>query len=320
MLAPHYKLPNLMPIITIVSIVILISFSSLFWFTQNYTHKALYNVILDIRLPRYIGTLCIGASLAICGCLLQNMTHNLLAEPSILGVSSTSSLFSLIFLMLNFQPTIGGILGAILAIMILHLNKKNYTSNHILLNGLMLNTLSGACITLCLQLAEKQQLPQLLFWLMGDLNYITWQNLPYISLNLLLLILTINHYKHQLNYLWLDKTKAYTLGINLGKLKQKLFIILGISIGIITSQVGGISFIGLACPYIATYFIKLNKINNSINNQLIYSAIIGAFMLSLADIIAKYILYPGQISIGIITAFIGVPILWKILHAINTKS
>ena len=302
-------------------VIILISFSSIFWYVDLNNYSLLKEIIY-LRVPRLAASILVGSILAICGCLIQNITHNPLAEPSILGISSSSSLFSVIFIMLGFSPVIGGVIGALLGLLVLSnfSQSKNNFSLYTLLKGLMLTTITGAAITLCLQLSSGDKIPQLLFWLMGDFSYIDFNTLIYLSLSFFILVVFIYRFKDKLNYLWLDKNKSYTLGIDLNSLHKKIFLLIGISIGIITSQVGNISFIGLISPYIARYIINLLIIRNNLMNNIILSGLIGGIILNISDITAKYIIYPSQISIGVITAFIGVPLFWKILYAVNKKS
>ncbi len=314
-----------------------------------YLHLLLHNaniyenivyIICNIRLPRYIASLCTGAIMGICGCLMQNITHNPLADANILGIPSCSNVGSILALLCGVPVLIGGILGAILGLMLLKLSSKtsqiskidNAPQKHItyiILQGLMINSLCGAIIMLILQLAPIENVPSIVFLLMGDLNYIEWKNVIILGMGLLILLSICLYLKNKLNYLWLDEDKAYTLGINLHSLKYILLIVVAAITGLMTSQVGSIGFIGLIAPYIVHFmhqkqlFHKYNNIDIkeiSIFKQIMYSAIIGALLLSIADGIAKNIIYPSSLSVGIITAFCGVPIFWKILHAMHYKT
>jgi iron complex transport system permease protein len=297
-------------------------------------HENMHYIVWQIRFPRYIASLCTGAIMGICGCLMQNITHNPLADANILGIPSCSNVGSILALLCGIPVFFGGIFGAVLGLILLQIFSKASQKHitYIILQGVMINSLCGAAIMLILQLAPIENIPSIVFWLMGDLTYIEWKHIIALSIGLCLLLITCAYFKSKLNYLWLDEDKAFTLGINLNYLKRILLILVAVVTGLMTSQVGSIGFIGLVAPYIANFIhhkymlntIKSNQVREfnetSIFQQLIYSGIIGALLLSIADGIAKNIIYPSSLSVGIITAFCGVPIFWKILHAMYYKS
>ncbi len=326
-----YKINNSLYLYIMIFVLVILSLSTLF-FNYFIIQNDLLKIVLDIRLPRYIVSLLIGAILGICGCIMQNITHNPLAEPNVLGIASCSSVGSIICLFFGYSAVIGGVIGSMLGLVILSTSlvcknnsKISNLTTYILLKGLIINSICGAIITLILQISQAEQLPSILFWIMGDLSYTSWNTTLYLSIPLILSLFIFYLKRGKLNYLWVDADKACSLGISSNNLKLLLFVIVAILIGISTSQVGSIGFIGIISPYITQYmyrnFYKNNMAGNlDIINQIYYSAVIGALLVSISDGIAKNIIYPSVISISVITSFIGVPIFWKILYDLHKKS
>lgn len=314
------KLINI--IICISILCFMLSLSTIFW-NYSYIKNDFYAILFELRLPRYLSALLVGGILGICGCLMQNITHNPLAEPNILGVASCSSVGSILFLLLNLNAVIGGVIGSVVGIFLLSMGlvfRKHDISNintYILLKGLIINSICAAIISLILQISPYEKLPSLIFWIMGDLSYVSWEFTYYLFGALLLALVILHFYRFKLNYLWVDDYKAYSLGVSLDKLKIILFGIVAILIGLTTSQIGSVGFVGIIAPYFIKYISSIDKKNNkslSIIHQVYFSGVFGAFLVSIADGIARNVIYPSTLSISIVTSFIGVPIFWKILQ------
>ena len=284
-------------------------------------NSILNDVIYYFRLPRFITALIVGSSLAVCGCVMQAVLCNPLAEPYILGISSGASLGAVIGILLDitqifYFDSIGifSFIGAVtVSLIIVVLNNIFYKNNtfSLLLSGIALNGVCSACVSLLITLySDAEKIQNITFWLMGNLGNANWGNLKILSLIALISIVFFCSRFRVLNMMLFGDNIAVTLGKNLGKARQVYIIVIAILIGMIVYNVGMIGFVGLIVPHLCRQVVGSNHLY-----LVPFSAITGGIFLVFADLCSKLLLYEGEIPIGIIVSVIGSPVFLYMLYS-----
>jgi iron complex transport system permease protein len=290
-------------------------FHALFSFDANNVNDVVYR---EIRFPRMIIAIIAGASLSISGLLLQTFFNNPLAGPSILGISSGSSLFVALSLMSGLSLlqsdlsivmfSMAGALFFCFIIILFSLVVKNKVS--LLLIGMMLASFSNAIIQLFQVSSSTQDLKAFTIWGLGSVQQVGFSQLPLIILifciSLLFLVVLIK----PLNSLILGEQQIQILGFNLKKISLLIIISTSLFTGLITAYCGPIGFIGLAVPNIAKQLFKTQN-----HFKLIYySGLIGAILLLICDIIILLLDDYFVVPLNAVTSIIGAPfVVWIIL-------
>ncbi|MCC8407519.1 iron ABC transporter permease [Mucilaginibacter sp. UR6-1] len=287
----------------------------------NLQHEA---IITIVRLPRLLLGLLAGAALGISGASIQGIFRNPLAEPGLIGVSAGASLAAVAVIGLEgvvfaglsnligyYLLAFGAFAGAgVTALIIYHISKHEGRPNitTMLLAGIAINALAGALTGLITYLATEQQLRNITFWMLGSLGGATWQTIttlvPFVLIPVILLPLS----GKALNAFSLGEAQAGYLGIDVDKVKKRVILLSTMAVGSAVSLTGIISFVGLLVPHIVRLIIGVDNAH-----VLPASALLGALMLTLADLIARTIIAPIELPIGVITALIGAPVFLYIL-------
>lgn len=292
------------------------SIQSLFFRSQDIaTHVNL--VIHQIRLPRTVLCLLVGAILAICGVVMQGLFRNPLAEPGIIGVSAGASLGAAIaivalaswqvdnywfgLLTLPFCAFVGGLLTTLF---VYHLgtNQLGTSVTIMLLAGVAISALSGAGIGYLNFLADDQMLRDLTLWSMGSFAGANWQQIAIALFTLLVLIHFFYRRAMALNALLLGESEARHLGIAVQPLKRTLIVLCAAGVGVTVSVAGMIGFVGLVVPHLGRMLIGPDH-----RYLLPVSALLGALLLTCADMFARVAVAPSELPIGIVTALVGAP-------------
>jgi len=271
------------------------------------------NVLWDVRFPRLVAAFVAGGLLALSGSLLQVLLRNPLADPYILGISGGAAFFNLVAMVLGFSMSFSnmfaciGSLISMLIVFLLALKQKQWSSQGLLLIGVMIAASWGALISSVLSISSTDNLRNLLYWLMGDLSYAQW---PYIAAAVLIvgLLLSILLAK-SLNVLILGELRANTLGVNTQRLQIKLYFLSALLTACAVTVAGPIGFVGLIVPHI----LRLLGIHDH-RFLLPSSVLLGGSLLMLADTIARTLFAPVQLPVGIITTLIGVPVFLILLQ------
>ena len=283
-------------------------------------------VLFDIRLPRLALGMAVGASLAVSGVLLQGLFRNPLADPGIVGVSAGAGLGAVIAIVLGgllpaavvasvgsaLVPLAAG-LGGWMTTLILY---RVATSGHrtdvalMLLAGIALAALTGAATGVLTYLADDRQLRDLTFWGMGSLAGATWGKLAAALPLMTLALLVAPRLARGLNTLALGEAQAAHMGTDVQVLKRLTIFSAAAATGAAVAVSGGIGFIGLVVPHL------LRQAQGPDHRALILqAALLGAALLVLADLIARSIVAPAELPIGILTALVGAPVfLWMLLQ------
>ena len=279
------------------------------------------NILHAIRLPKAVTAILAGASLSVAGLIMQTLFRNPLAGPYTLGVSSGASLgvamltmlggilSTFHFPLLSIGLPVAACIGAILVLLLVLAVSRRVTSNvSLLIVGMMFGSIAGALVSVLQNFANPDALKLFIVWTLGSLSSVGWSDmqmmLPILVLGTLFVLLALK----PLNGLLLGEDYARGLGINVSR--TRLFIVLatGLLAGGVTAFCGPIAFIGVAVPHIA------RGLFNTSNHRITVpaSALIGACLLLVCDVLCSLFTYPMPIST--VSALFGAPvIIWIIL-------
>jgi len=289
-------------------------------FNWNFNFETTDSSILfkEIRLPRTLTAILAGSSISIAGLLMQTLFKNPLAGPSILGITSGSSLFVAFYTMAgiqlfssNWDIISAGILGALLfSIIILFFSKYVRQQTTLLIIGMMLGSFTNSIIQIIENQTVAEKLQTYNFWGFGSLQHVYIEQIPLILLTFTLAFLMIISQIKPLNSIVLGETTAKHLGIQVNKTRFVIIISTAIFTGVTTAFCGPISFVGLAVPNLVKIWFRTT--NQAI--LLISSAFIGSVFLLFCDCIILCLEDIVQIPLNSITSLIGAPfVVWLLL-------
>ena len=275
-------------------------------------------LVWRLRLPRAMAAWAVGAMLAMSGCLMQVLLRNPLADPYVLGVSGGAAFATLLGIAYGaaviFLPWLA-LLGALVSVLIvfgLARGTGPWSGTRLLLTGVVTASGWAAMISLILSLSPDNSLRSMLFWLMGDLSYAT---LPTWSLLVLTLcfVLTLG-LARSLNVLAMGETTARLLGEPTRNLLWLVYLLASILTATAVSIAGSVGFVGLIVPHLMRMLV------GSDHRILIPAAtLFGGLFLVLSDTLARTVLSPQQLPVGVITALLGVPLFLLLLNRARLK-
>jgi iron complex transport system permease protein len=264
------------------------------------------DVVRNLRLPRALTGFACGGLLALAGALLQVLLRNPLADPYVLGISGGAGIGALLAIILGFGVVgvnglaLGGALGAMFLVFGLAHGDGGWTQSRLLLTGVIVAAGCGAVVTLMLAVAPDDRLRGMLFWLMGDLSQTGDPTLALIVLAAILLIAL--PFARELNLLARGADVAQALGVAVRPLRRGVYLVASLATAAAVTQAGAIGFIGLIVPHL----VRLT-IGNDQRLLLPASVLAGGSLLVIADTLARTMLAPQQLPVGVLTALIGVP-------------
>ena len=279
-------------------------------FFLNQTQTSAYNILLGLRVPRVLISIAIGGALSLAGTLLQGMFRNPLVEPYTLGISGGASIGICLTVVFKLSSIIGiiaypmlGFIGAGIVIFIVYslsIKSGSLKSNNMLLIGVMISFVSSSIVMLIMAMSKTNDLHSIIFWIMGSLDETNTGLIKITVLGSLLGLAVSCFYCLDLNAFVLGEENADLLGINTIKTKKVLFITASLLTGLSVSIAGIIMFVGLVVPH----FMRL--IVGSDHRILIISSFLGgASFLTLCDVIARTVISPLELPVGVITGIIG---------------
>lgn len=270
-------------------------------------------ILTELRGPRVAAAFACGGLLALAGALMQTLFRNPLAEPYLLGVSGGAGLLALLGMAAGLAwPWISGLafMGSLLALgLAAALGGRLLARDHtpLLLAGVMLAAGFGALIALVLSVAPTERLPGMLFFLMGDLAWTGQTALLWVAL--LLAVAAALMLSSRLDVLQLAPLKAASLGVAVAPTRWMLFALAGACTSLVVAQAGSIGFVGLMVPH------ALRKLGFSRHRALLPAcALAGGCLLVLADALARTIIAPRELPVGVLTAMLGVPMMLWLLR------
>jgi iron complex transport system permease protein len=273
-------------------------------------------IILRIRLPRIILAGLSGFSLALGGVVFQALLRNPLADPFILGISSSSAFGAIVGILLGFTFSFGvplmsfaGALLAVYLVLALGTRRMGMESSTILLTGVILNAFFTAVIMFFISVATDSRLHTMLFWLYGDLSHSRYASLLILAPVLLVAFFILFGFAKELNLITTGEEIALQLGVDVEKAKKTCLVLVSLVIGIVVSFSGLIGFVGLIVPHLARMAF------GSDHRLLIPVASLGgAGFLIAADTLARLLISPSELPVGVITAFLGAPFFLYLLR------
>jgi iron complex transport system permease protein len=273
-------------------------------------------IILRIRLPRIILAGLAGFSLALGGVVFQALLRNPLADPFILGVASGSAFGAIIGIVLGFTFSIGiplmsfaGALLTVYLVLALGTRKMGMESSTILLTGVILNAFFTAVIMFFISIVADSRLHTMLFWLYGDLSQSRYAPLIFLTPALIVTSVILFSFAKELNLITTGEEIALQLGVDVEKAKKTCLVLVSLVIGLVVSFSGLIGFVGLIVPHLARMAF------GSDHRLLIPVASLGgATFLIAADTLARLLISPSELPVGVITAFMGAPFFLYLLR------
>ena len=304
------------------------SLASLFerlWSGSKEAYSAGSSIVLGLRLPRVLMALMSGAVLAASGVCLQALFRNPLADPGLIGVSGGAAMGASIAIVLGASVFPGffefagvyvlpfcAFLGALLVTMLIYGFSSmggQIVTAYLLLAGIAINSLSGVIIGMLTYLSDDVQLRDLTFWSMGSLGGMTWESLIIVMLPMCLALAFMLSMSRVLNLIQLGEQGARHLGMNVATVKLRILCSVAVAVGSCVAFTGMIGFVGLVVPHMMRLMIGANH-----KSLLPASMLLGASVMTLADLLARTLVTPAEVPIGLVTSAIGAPFfLWLLV-------
>ena len=268
-----------------------------------------YTVLTKIRIPRLILSISVGGALSLSGAILQGIYRNPLVEPYTLGISGGAALGIAIAIVFGIQTLsylvlpVFGFLGAIVTLFLVYflsIRKGGLSINSMLLIGVMVSFVASSAMMFLMSITTTDNIQSIVFWVMGSLdesNVLLIKIAFYTAVSGLILT---TFFARSLNALRLGEVKAKHLGINTNITIKLLFLVASLLTGVAVSVAGVIGFVGLVIPHLVRLII-----GNDYRIIIVSSFLVGAIFLILSDTLARTIISPNELPIGVITGFVG---------------
>ena len=269
------------------------------------------NIILNVRLPRVLCVALAGAALSICGAAMQGLLRNPLADGSTMGVSSGAALGAVIAMATGFTlpgTSYGGIMvtamafafgSLVLILSLAYMLDRSLSTSSIILIGVIFTMFISSIISLVITFSSDHT-RSLNFWTLGSFSGVIYSQVKLLGLALLVCGGVLYRFSPELNAFAIEEDNARHIGVNVKRVKLVILITVSVLIGVCVSISGTISFVGLVMPHIARMLVGPNH-----KRLLPASLFSGAIFLLLADLTARTILSPIELSIGVVTSIVG---------------
>jgi iron complex transport system permease protein len=269
-----------------------------------------HTIIWQIRFPRVLLAILVGASLSLGGLVFQALLRNPLAEPYILGISGGSAIGAIIGIMMGFARFPGvsftaflGSLATLGLILVMTSGQTILKKESLLLSGVMVNAFCSAVILFLLSMVQDSRLHNILFWMMGDLSTGDMNQVGILFALLLPCLVLIFWLSHSMNLLLMGKELAQTMGVNIKMVTLTLLVTVSFMVSATVSYCGLLGFIGLVMPHL------LRLLLGSDHRVLVPACIMGGgAFLAVCDLLARTLPRHGEMPPGVITALIGAPL------------
>jgi iron complex transport system permease protein len=288
------------------------------------TTSTMAATLVDLRLSRALSAFVTGATLALAGVMMQALLRNPLAEPYVLGVSggaAVGALSAMLLFSMTWAIDVAAFGGAMAVSVMLYLLAQRDLRGSVnsdggapllLLTGVILASGCSALVALMLSIAPDNRLRGMVFWMIGDLSGTQFRWLPWIVLIGALIFST--RAARAINVIALHAEAAVTLGINVAKFRIGLFLCAALLTASAVSNAGSIGFVGLIVPHACRFVLGPDH-----RLLLPAAALVGGAFLVLADTLARSVVAPQQLPVGVITAIIGVPVFLLQLHQLRKR-
>lgn len=285
-------------------------------------------VLLELRLPRLFLAMLVGASLAVAGSVMQGLFRNPLADPGLIGIASGAALGAIVWIVLaSYFPWLaalklifggytlpmmafaGGMLVTLLVFSMGSAGGGRDTTVQLLLAGLAINAIAGAVAGLLTYIADDQQLRSITFWQMGSLGGIGWSDLSMMASIMLPATLLLWLLAKPLDAILLGESVAMHMGVSVAQVRIAIIVLGALLVGTAVAMSGMVGFVGLMAPHMARMLLGASH-----RWLLPGSALIGALLVSFADILSRTLVAPAEIPIGLVTAAMGSPFFLYLLY------
>ncbi|QFS59379.1 iron chelate uptake ABC transporter family permease subunit [Pantoea dispersa] len=280
-----------------------------------------WQIWLTIRLPRVLLAVLTGMALAVSGAVMQGLFRNPLADPGLLGISSGAGLavalsvvlpLSLPPLLALWLPSLAAFAGSLVVTLLIFSFSRLAQSQlaRLLLVGIAINALCGAAVGVLSWLSNDQQLRQLSLWGMGSLTGAQWPSLLVCALLIVPALLLVQTRARRLNLLQLGEEDAHYMGVDVKRTQRQLLVLSALLVGTAVAVSGIIGFVGLVVPHVMRFCLGSDH-----RWLLPGAALAGAILLLLADTLARTVVIPAEMPVGLLTSLLGGPwFLWQILR------
>ncbi len=268
------------------------------------------SILVEIRLPRVLLTGLVGMGLAVSGVVLQSLLRNPLAEPFVLGISSGAALGALSSMALGagFLPfttplaAFLGAMGTVALVLGISGGRGRLEMTRVLLTGVIVNAFFTSIIMLILSLSRAEQLHSMMFWLYGDLSGARYSHAGFVGPGAIGALVILWSQARNLNLLGLGERTAMQLGVQVDRSKLLLLVVTALLTGLVVSVSGLIGFVGLIVPHLVRMLLGPDH-----RLLLPVGALGGAVFLMLADALARTLISPSEVPVGVVTAALGAP-------------
>ena len=290
-----------------------VGFSKVLWVFAGGGSELDRTLVLDLRLPRVLSAFAVGGLLAVAGALMQVLLRNPLADPYVLGLSGGAAVGALLAMLAGTAGYVvsgsafaGAMLATLLVFGLAH-GSGSWTPSRLLLTGVVVAAGWGALITLILAMTPASRLPGMLYWLMGDLSH---SGQPWPGLLVLVLVcLLVVPLGRSLNVLARGSMQAAALGVSVRPLEWLVYLLASLLTATAVTMAGAVGFVGLVVPHMLRM-----ALGNDQRLILPACALAGGILLVLADTLARLVIAPEQLPVGVITALLGVPTFLYLLY------
>jgi len=270
---------------------------------------AIDRIIVDIRLPRVLLAVCVGAGLATVGTLLQTTTRNDLADPFLFGLSSGAAAGAVAVISfvgdrlgvwtLPIATFVGAMLSAA-SVLSLVMTREEQGPERLIIAGLAVSFLFGALTSFLVFAGDQRAAYSVLFWSVGGLGLASWGNIFIAALGAVLAICAGLFLHWRLDALLAGEETAYSLGVDVTQLRRNVFILAALATASFVALSGVIGFVGLMVPHLSRALVGVNH-----RPLVVTGALLGAIMLLAGDLLARTLLAPQELPVGIVTAAAG---------------
>lgn len=283
-------------------------------------------ILYDIRAPRMVLGVVVGASLAISGASLQGLLRNPLADPGLIGITAGASLAVVFVIVLGdvfvaalpayllpavhpIAAFLGGSAVTFIVLLAAGLGGQ-FSVGRLILVGVAITAIASALIGIMVYMSNDQQLRELTFWTMGSLAKSNWNTVTIATLTMVIASALLLRYRRELDLFQLGERAAFHAGVDVNRVKFQICALVAVAVGAGVSVAGPIGFIGLVAPHMTRLFVRASHWV-----VLPVSALVGANILLFADLFVRNAIPPAEIPIGIATAILGGPFfLWLLLR------
>lgn len=278
-------------------------------------------IVRHIRLPRAVLTALVGALLAICGAAMQGLFRNPLADPSLIGVTAGASVGASLMIVLGGTlagfaglslVSLGAFAGGGLAVVLVYrlaTGSEGTSVATMLLAGIAIAALAGSLTALLEYYASNEMLRRISLWHMGGLDGANWARVAIVGIISVLVLGVLPTQARALNALLLGESEARHLGVAVERVKRSLILLVAAGVGVSVAVAGAIAFVGLVVPHIVRLIMGPDH-----RWLLPASALAGAALLLWADILARILVAPAQLPVGLLTSLLGAPFFISLLR------